>query len=237
MLKKKWIALIAAGMVGVSCLMGSTVMAEAPQRSITVSGEATVTAKPDIATVNISVETSSPNAKAAARENANTMSAVRSAVIAAGADAAGIETNNYNLYPEQVYKDGEPKIKGYKCDNSMKVTVRNLSLTGSVMDAAVKAGANRIDSVDFRVSNPESFKNQALRQATADAYQKAKVIAAALGRNIINVYGVTESTNNVVPYRLMRVDAVGEAKAAATTPIEPGDAQIKSEVTAVFEVD
>lgn len=235
-MNKKLAVAMASALMAASCFMGVTANAQEPQRSITVSGEATVMAKPDAATVNISVETVSPNAKAAARENANTMTAVKSAVIAAGANASAIETSNYNLYPEQVYDGGRSKTKDYKCDNTMKVTVNNLSLTGPVMDAAIKAGANRVDSVDFKVSHPEQFKERALREATANAYQKAQVIAAALGRSVVNVYSVTENSNDMVAYHVMSLKMAGAARDNAATPIEPGNAQVKSNVTVVFQI-
>jgi uncharacterized protein YggE len=235
-MNKKLAVAMASALMAASCFMGVTANAQETQRSITVSGESTVMAKPDVATVNISVETASPNAKAAARENANTMTAVKNAVVAAGANASAIETNNYNLYPEQVYEGGKAKTKDYKCENSMKVTVNNLALTGPVMDAAIKAGANRIDSVEFKISHPEQFKERALREATANAAEKARVIAAALGRNVVNVYSVTENSNDMVAYRMMNLKVAGAARDNAATPIEPGDAQVKSNVTVVFEI-
>ena len=85
-MKKKWLALAAASFLVFSTM---TAQAEEPaRRSITVSGSGQVTAKSDIATLHISVQTESANSKAAVRENANTMTAVRNAVIAAGADAS-----------------------------------------------------------------------------------------------------------------------------------------------------
>ena len=65
-MNKKWIAFLTAGVIAFSCM---TAQAEEPaRRSITVTGTSEVTAKSDMATVNVSVETSSPNVKAAVRE-------------------------------------------------------------------------------------------------------------------------------------------------------------------------
>ncbi|WP_299142604.1 SIMPL domain-containing protein [uncultured Dialister sp.] len=236
-MNKKWIACLTAGVIALSCM---TAQAEEPaRRSISVTGVSEVTAKSDMATVNISVETSSPNAKAAARENANTMTAVRNAVIAAGADASKIETQNYNVYPQQIYDSkGNAKTKEYRCTNTMKIVVSQLSKTGSVMDAAVEAGANRIDSVDFSVSNPQVYKDEALRKASEDAYHKARIIAAALGRNVVNVISASDDNVNVVPYRMMNVKLMAAGRANdETTPIDPGESKMQGRVTVVFEID
>ncbi|WP_416177188.1 SIMPL domain-containing protein [Dialister sp.] len=236
MMNKKWIVLMTAGLLAVSC---AAVQAEEPaRRSITVTGTSEVTAKSDMATINVSVETSSPNVKAAARENANTMTAVRNAVIAAGADASKIETQNYNIYPQQTYDSkGNAKVKEYRCTNSMKVVVDQLSRTGNVMDAAVEAGANRIDSVDFSVAYPEVYKDEALKKATEDAYRKAKIIASALGRSVVNVISASDDNVNVVPYRMMNVKLAAARVEDSTTPIDPGESKMQGRVTVVFEID
>ncbi|MEE3453807.1 SIMPL domain-containing protein [Dialister sp.] len=235
-MNKKVMALVASGLILFS---GLTAQAEEPRRSIMVTGTSEVTAKSDMATVNITVETRSPNAKAAVRENANTMTDVRNAVIAAGAEASKIETQNYNVYPQQIYNNkGEVKSKEYRCDNTMKVVVMNLSKTGAIMDAAVEAGANRIDSVDFSVSDTQMYKDAALRKAAEDAARKARIIAAGLGRNIIGVISASEDNVNVMPYRMVNLKmSAAAAREDAVTPIDPGESKLQGRVTVVFEID
>lgn len=235
-MNKKVMALVASGLILFSGLMAQ---AEEPRRSIMVTGTSEVTAKSDMATVNITVETRSPNAKAAVRENANTMTDVRNAVIAAGAEASKIETQNYNVYPQQIYNNkGEVKSKEYRCDNTMKVVVMNLSKTGAIMDAAVEAGANRIDSVDFSVSDTQMYKDAALRKAAEDAARKARIIAAGLGRNIIGVISASEDNVNVMPYRMVNLKmSAAAAREDAVTPIDPGESKLQGRVTVVFEID
>jgi uncharacterized protein YggE len=235
-MNKKVMALIAAGLIAFS---GMTAQAEELHRTITVTGNSEVTAKSDMATVNITVETRSPNAKAAVRENANTMTDVRNAVIAAGAEASKIETQNYNVYPQQIYNNkGEVKSKEYRCDNTMKVVVMNLSKTGAIMDAAVEAGANRIDSVDFSVSDTQLYKDAALRKAAEDAARKAKIIAAGLGRNVIGIISASEDNVNVMPYRMVNLKMASAAmREDAVTPIDPGESKLQGRVTVVFEID
>ena len=235
-MNKKVMALIAAGLIAFS---GMTAQAEELHRTITVTGNSEVTAKSDMATVNITVETRSPNAKAAVLENANTMTDVRNAVIAAGAEASKIETQNYNVYPQQIYNNkGEVKSKEYRCDNTMKVVVMNLSKTGAIMDAAVEAGANRIDSVDFSVSDTQLYKDAALRKAAEDAARKAKIIAAGLGRNVIGIISASEDNVNVMPYRMVNLKMASAAmREDAVTPIDPGESKLQGRVTVVFEID
>ena len=233
-MQKKWIAIAAAGMLLVSTMTAQA--EELPRRSLTVSGSAEVTAKSDTAAIYLSVETESAQVKNAARENAQIMTDVRNAVIAAGADASRIETQNYNVYPQNIYDDkGRVKSKKYKCTNSMKVVVSRLDKTAAVMDAA---GANRIDSVDFSVSKTQEYKEEALRQATAAALRKAQIMAGTLGRSVVNVISVNEDSADVTPYRAMNVRMMAGAAADAkeSTPLSPGDTKLHSRVTVVFEI-
>ena len=232
-MQKKWIAIAAAGMLLFSSM--SVQAEELPRRSLTVSGSAEVTAKSDTAAIYLSVETESAQVKNAARENAQIMTDVRNAVIAAGADASRIETQNYNVYPQNIYDDkGRVKSKKYKCTNSMKVVVSRLDKTAAVMDAAVEAGANRIDSV----SKTQEYKEEALRQATAAALRKAQIMAGTLGRSVVNVISVNEDSADVTPYRAMNVRMMAGAAADAkeSTPLSPGDTKLHSRVTVVFEI-
>ena len=239
-MQKKWIAIAAAGMLLFSSM--SVEAEELPRRSLTVSGSAEVTAKSDTAAIYLSVETESAQVKNAARENAQIMTDVRNAVIAAGADASRIETQNYNVYPQNIYDDkGRVKSKKYKCTNSMKVVVSRLDKTAAIMDAAVEAGANRIDSVDFSVSKTQEYKErkeEALRQATAAALRKAQIMAGTLGRSVVNVISVNEDSADVTPYRAMNVRMMAGAAADAkeSTPLSPGDTKLQSRVTVVFEI-
>ena len=152
------------------------------------------------------------------------MTAVRNAVIAAGADASKIETQNYSVYPQQNYDNkGRKTDLKYICNNTMNVTVTNIARTGEVMDAAINAGATRLDSVDFGVNDTQKFKDAALRAAALDAKNKANILASALGRTVVNVISVNEDSVNVVPYRLMSFKAAARDNVETTTPVDPSE--------------
>ena len=119
----------------------------------------------------------------------------------------------------------------------IKLVVDDIKNTGRVMDAAVSAGANRIDSIRFTVRDADKYKDEALKRATKDAERKAKMIAASLGKNVTNVIAVNENHVNVSPRYMMNVKmAADSGMGNATTPMEGGDASVESSVTIVFEI-
>ena len=233
---KKLAVALAAGLIACSCM---TAQAEDSRRSITTTGNGVVITQNNRAVMYLAVETMSPDAKQAAQDNANIMTKVKHAVIGAGAAPDKIETDNYTMYPVYEYDKGKVKSRKYEVNNRMKVVVEDLTKAGAVMDAAISAGANRIENIMFTVRNPGKYKDDALREAAQDARRKADIIAASLGKTVTNVISVTDNSVRVSPrnYMMNAKMAGGNNMAeSATTPMEGGDAKVESSVTVVFEI-
>lgn len=233
---KKLAVALAAGLIVCSCM---TVQAEDSRRSITTTGNGVVIAQNNRAVMYLAVETMSPDAKQAAQDNANIMTKVKHAVIGAGAAPDKIETDNYTMYPVYEYDKGKVKSRKYEVNNRMKVVVEDLTKAGAVMDAAISAGANRIENIMFTVRNPGKYKDDALREAARDARRKADIIAASLGKTVTNIISVTDNSVRVSPRNYMmnaRMAGGNDMAESATTPMEGGDAKVESSVTVVFEI-
>ena len=233
---KKLAVALAAGLIACSCM---TAQAEDSRRSITTTGNGVVITQNNRAVMYLAVETMSPDAKQAAQDNANIMTKVKHAVIGAGAAPDKIETDNYTMYPVYEYDKGKVKSRKYEVNNRMKVVVEDLTKAGTVMDAAISAGANRIENIMFTVRNPGKYKDDALREAAQDARRKADIIAASLGKTVTNIISVTDNSVRVSPRNYMmnaRMAGGNDMAESATTPVEGGDAKVESSVTVVFEI-
>ena len=233
---KKLAVALAAGLIACSCM---TAQAEDSRRSITTTGNGVVIAQNNRAVMYLAVETMSPDAKQAAQDNANIMTKVKHAVIGAGAAPDKIETDNYTMYPVYEYDKGKVKSRKYEVNNRMKVVVEDLTKAGTVMDAAISAGANRIENIMFTVRNPGKYKDDALREAAQDARRKADIIAASLGKTVTNIISVTDNSVRVSPRNYMmnaKMAGGNDMAESVTTPMEGGDAKVESSVTVVFEI-
>lgn len=233
---KKLAVALAAGLIACSCM---TAQAEDSRRSITTTGNGVVITQNNRAVMYLAVETMSPDAKQAAQDNANIMTKVKHAVIGAGAAPDKIETDNYTMYPVYEYDKGKVKSRKYEVNNRMKVVVEDLTKAGTVMDAAISAGANRIENIMFTVRNPGKYKDDALREAAQDARRKADIIAASLGKTVTNIISVTDNSVRVSPRNYMmnaRMAGGNDIAESVTTPMEGGDAKVESSVTVVFEI-
>ncbi|NRD51916.1 DUF541 domain-containing protein [Corallococcus sp. AB030] len=208
-------------------------------RTLRVEGTGEVKAQPDEAFIDVAVETSAQNAKAAGEENAKRMEKVLAALTGAGIAKRDLQTRNYNVYPEYTPpppQGGEPKLKGYRVSNLVSVHVTDLSKVGSLLDKALAAGANRVDSVRFGLSREDAVQGEALRQAVARARKSAEVLAASLNVKLGAVLDASTVTEAPRLYPATFAMDMAESRAAPTTPIQPEEQTVMAKVTLIFAI-
>ena len=194
-----------------------------PDIITSATGEARVT--PDRAQVLIGVQTRAATAAQAGADNARKTRAVIDAVKARGIPAAQIATSEYNLYPEYDPQPREgpqlPRVIGYVANNTVRIEVRQLDQVGPVIDAALAAGANMVNTIQFFASNVDVARRAALAEAVVRARADADALAKAAGGSLGALLELNTQSPPVRPYPAER--AMMRMSAADTqTPIEPG---------------
>jgi len=206
-----------------------------PQIVTTASGEVRVT--PDRASIQIGVQSRAATAAAAATQNATKQRAIIDAIKARGVPAEQISTSNFNVIPETRYdREGQaaPRTTSYLVINTVNVELRRIDQVGPVIDAALVAGANQINSLTFGITNADSARRVALAQAVSKSRADAEAMARAAGGSL----GPLLELNSVDQYIPgpprpfdMRVAATAEMK----TPVEAGEETIRATVTARWQ--
>jgi uncharacterized protein YggE len=207
-------------------------------RLLTVSGTGQVMLKPDIAYIYVGVHTEKPSAaEAVAENNANTQKLI-DALKKAGVDANDIQTQNFSIWQNSQFgPDGKPTTTNYAVDNTVYLTVRKLENLGNLLDTAVKAGANNVNSIQFDLAD----KTKALSQARAEAVKAAKTQAGELADAAGVTLGDIQSIQyfDVTPSPIFQGKGMGGGGAAAAdlaVPINPGQMQISATVTIAYEM-
>jgi uncharacterized protein YggE len=202
--------------------------ASVSDHTVTVSGSSVVTSKPDEAVISLGVQTQAQSATDALSQNAFKMNDVVDAILGLGIDKADISTDSIDL-SSQTNNSGTEVI-GYVAQNSVSVTVHDLSKAGSVIDKANSAGANIVNGISFTVSQNNPALTAALTAAVKDAKSRADAMAAGAGATVGDVVSITDqSTPQPVPFAMDKLAAAG-----AATPIEPGMVSTTVTVTAVW---
>src|SRR5687768_14842345 len=108
---------------------------------IATSGRGEVRVAPDLARLQISVETRSSSANAAAADNAARITRTIAAVRAAGIDSAQINTAGYSVSPDH---DSKGRQTGFVVRNGLGIEVRRIADVGKIIDAALSGGATQV---------------------------------------------------------------------------------------------
>lgn len=165
--------------------------AEPRERTISVTGSATAVLEPDVLSIELGVETQASAALAALEQNSRLVSSVFAALRDAGLPDGDVSTGRLSIYP--VYDYGERQVLlGYRVFNQISISTSMLDSAAAIVDGAVGAGANRVDSVSFGLS-PEraSEARDALTEsAVQDARSRADLALEPLGYRVIGVKSV-----------------------------------------------
>jgi uncharacterized protein len=232
-------ALVALAAIACTPTTQVTVAGSQEQTGIMVSGEGTVSVRPDIAKLALGVEASEPTVAAARERAATAMQAVQDALGRLGVAERDIRTQQFNIYPQYDYPrdGGTPRIVGFVVSNMVTVTVRDLDRTSEVLDSAVAAGGDsvRVNGISFTVENPEEFLSNAREEAVNVARQRAEVLARAAGVTLGTARSISESTSYYPPpYPEFARSA--QAGDAVSTPINPGEQELKVFVSVVYNI-
>jgi uncharacterized protein YggE len=233
--------------------------------TLSTSGTSTTEVRPDQLSVTVGVETNGTTAQEAVSQNANMTTQVISAVRGLGIDENRIETSSYSLspiyeyiqplqpcieiYPPPPECETRQEIIGYRATNTVTVTLdvpflRMVTTTvpdvnaGQVIDAAVGAGANRVESVVFFISpdRQQEVRDTLITDAIANARQRASIAAEALE---MTVSGIQSATINPIDFPVFSVglrEGAGADSVSAPTQILPGQQEVSTTVSVVFYI-
>lgn len=216
-----------------------TTAAQTTERSgiITVSGDALVTAAPDIAYITLGVETRDQSAENASDQNAEIMTNVIKALKDFGITDQEITTSGYYIYSYQEADRTSDPIKYYTVytvRNQVNIQTTKLEDVGTIIDLAVKAGANQVQGITFDTVNKAELQLKALQNAVRQARQKAEAAAVGAGVTIKEVVSITEQSDAYAPYTEALAFRASAAD-AAKTPITPGDVEIRARVVVEYK--
>ena len=211
------------------------------RRTIVVTGQGEVTSAPDLVTVAVSVETTAPKAADAVSENASRSAKVAAALKALVKKDDTLTTTRYSLDPRyEQPKPGqpaEPRIIGYVAHNEVQVETHQIDSVGALIDGAIAAGANRVSSLQFTLSNRNAQLRSALEKAGAEAQAQAESVAKALGVKLKSVVSATTSTAPIIQPRLFEGRAMAAMAASPPTPIEPGTVSVSANLQVTYEIE
>jgi uncharacterized protein YggE len=221
--------------------------AEPQRRTITVVGLGRESGAPDTAQLQFVVEENARSASAAGQAAAATAIKVIDALKKDVGEGGRVDTIGYTLNP--MYRQPPrpeaappqaprgPEIIGYTAAHTIAVETRQIEKVGALIDAAITAGAARIDNLTFTIENVAPLQALALRGAAVDAAAQATAIAEALHLALKGIVEVaTEGVARPIPQRYGGIAMHMEAM-KMDTPIAPGEVTTEARLRVTYAIE
>ena len=239
MKSKLYVVFVAVVMITMLSACGSLPVANntvSPQnlRTINVNGSGKVYLVPDVAYIYIGVRTQADGVGDALNENNSQAQKIASALKEMGIADKDIQTTAFNVYPQQEYSPEGTIIRTYYVvENTVYVTVRDLTKLGETLDTVVRSGANSINGISFDVQDRAKAESDARKMAIADARARADEIAAAAGVQVGDVQTISVYSNNA-PMPMYDAKGGGMMAEASQVPVAAGQMVITADASVTF---
>jgi len=206
---------------------------------LAVTGEGKVLAVPDTALLRLGVEAEAPTVAVAQREATEAMDDVVRVLKSNGVSEKDVQTQRFSIYPVRrwIERENKDEITGYRVTNIVIAKIREVDKTGAVIDAVAAAGGDltRIEDISFTADDPTSYYKEAREKAVEDAMTKAEQMADVAGIELGKPIYISEGTAYVPPVRGLYMEEA-MAGTPSTTPISPGELEIRVIVQMVYEI-
>ena len=218
------------------------------QTGINVQANSSISVPADLVSFNIKVKSRKKTVTEARENTAIYVKKVIAAIKKINISEDDIQTTSFNIYPETRWiekKDdfgvySESTTIAYSVENSINVIVRNLDDLGKVIDEVTIAGEDQIqiNSINFSVSNINSYEKKLRETAAITAKNKAQTYVESLGLKLGNLSYISEisspvTTPNYAPRMEMAMSA--DSQYTPSTFI-PGNIEISISIQANFEI-
>jgi uncharacterized protein len=173
-----------------------------PLSSVSVTGVGTVKVTPDIGYITLGVITKKDKSSEAVKSNSQAMFALNTVLNSKGVKASEIQTTDFSVheavkivYDKEDRDRANPKrvTEGFVVNNTVQVTICDLSKFGEILDAATASDTNvLVNSIRFGSNKSEEATKKARAEAMEIAKSLVKEFGNGLGFETVKVLSVQE---------------------------------------------
>ncbi len=233
------IALI-AGMFQTQRLAVDLDMSQQNNNTISVTGKAEKKVAPDTARISFYVTKRGLDQKEVADfVNRKTKNIIEE-ISKEGIEKKDIRTTNYSLNPEYSWDNGERRFKGYRAQQNITVTVRDITKAPEILARIAELRVDNINGPNLYIDKLDDIKDDLRAEAIADAKSKANELAKELGVRVNKIVGFSEDGNDGIYYPVMTKRSFGVEVMAdniETPEITKGEETITKTVTITFKIE
>ena len=210
-----------------------------PTASVSASGFGEATGAPDMATVQLGVETEADTIAAALDQSNQTVDSVTTALLGVAIAETDIQSFNFNVWPEEDFDrlTGQPTgERTYHVDSTLSVVVRDINRVSETIQAGLDAGATNIWGLTFGIDDTAALQAEAREKALQDAQDRAQQLADAIGVTLGKPLVVSELVGGgISPF--MEAALFRGLGGGGGPPLSPGELTVSIQVDVMYAIE
>ena len=219
------------------------------ENTISFSGHGEISAVPDIANIDFSIQKDAKTVKEAQDDVAQIEQASLAFLKTSNVSDKDIKTTDSSFYPKYQFEtpagvpcpqyncpNGNNVIVGYTASESITLKIRNTDDAGKIMQGLGTLGVSNLNGPNFAIDNEDGLKDNARKLAIDDAKAKAEKLAKDLGIHLGKITSFIENGNNPVPMYAKTMATDSLVGAASPAEIPKGENLITSDVTITYDI-
>ncbi|TKB44125.1 SIMPL domain-containing protein [Thalassotalea mangrovi] len=166
-------------------------------RHISITGSASLTTIPDLAVIELNVESVKDTSFDAKRDVDLKVNNFLKGLPDFNISNKDVSASNIVTEPNIDYSDeGEPLVNGYVASRTLKVTLSQLKDLNKLLNFALSAELNEIEDIVLKSTKANSLRKEAKKLAIQDAKDRANELAEAFDSQLGKIYSINEMRNS-----------------------------------------
>lgn len=216
--------------------------------TITVQGSGRATLAPDVARVTFTVQNTAVTVAEAQAATTKQTNAAIDYVKGKGVAEKDLKTESYTISPQYAYPNpcvpgmvcpvynSSPKITGYQVAQSIRVTVRDLTKVGDLLEGLGRLGVQNLYGPNFALDNENAGYDAARADAITKAKTQATLLAKELGVSLGKIVNFSESSGGGYPMTMSYGAGAMMDKAQAAPSLPAGENTYNASVSITYEI-
>ncbi len=219
-------------------LLQTNTLAQESPKTISVTGQGTVYAEPDIAMLNISIDIQDSDLGKATNDTNAVILKVKKVLGSLGVTEEDIRTSSFNVWPQQRYDlEGNPTVEGYQVNHVLGVTIHDIDSVGEILTESINAGANGVNNIRYTFSDDSELEKEARAKAMENAQEKADQLAELARTSIVGVMSISEQTDFGSPIFSAQPQFEVMSSVAENVPVSTGQLAVKVTLAVSFLIE
>ena len=151
--------------------------AQITERTIITFGEGKVSVAPDLAELNMQLQTINKDGNKAKTDLDAQFNRLLAALVPIGITSTELIASTLQLNPQYEYQNQRRQFVGYRASRNVAVNLSRLDQLNLVMETALAAGVDQLGRVNFKIADESQYKKQAQQQAIDQSKRLAKQLA------------------------------------------------------------